>query len=93
MKNIGQTMKMLKTRIREHQMPSSCSNIYLHTISCEKYKLVAETYVENNIKNYTSPPKAKFYFFQNRFNIIGKGFLRRTGRPSINDQFDHRANY
>ena len=100
---IGQTLRMLKTRIREHQMPSCYSNINLHILSCEKYKNEAQRFIDKNIKNFTSPPKAQFEFFKNRFKIIGKGFrnkkdrerneafLIRTKKPSLNDQFDHNA--
>ena len=75
---------MLKTRIREHQMPSSYSNINLHILECETYKSEAR-------------------FFKNRFKILGKGFRHkkdreknevffiRTQKPSLNDQFDHKA--
>ena len=84
-------------------MPSSYSNINLHIISCEKYKQAAQSYIDDNIQNFTSPPKVKFDSFKNRFKIIGKGFrhttdreknealLIRTGSPSLNDQFDHKA--
>ena len=47
---IGQTLRMLKTRIREHQMPSCYSNINLHILSCEKYKNEAQRFIDKNIK-------------------------------------------
>ena len=84
-------------------MPSCYSNINLHILSCEKYKNEAQRFIDKNIKNFTSPPKAQFEFFKNRFKIIGKGFrnkkdrerneafLIRTKKPSLNDQFDHNA--
>ena len=102
-KYIGQTLRMLKTRIREHQMPSSYSNINLHILECEKYKNEAQLFIDKSLQNSTSPAKAKFEFFKNRFKIVGKGFrhkkdrerneafLIRTQKPSLNDQFDHKA--
>ena len=69
--------KNAKTRIREHQMPSSYSNINLHILECEKYKNKAQLFIDKSLQNFTSPAKAKFEFFKNRFKIVGKGFRHK----------------
>ena len=100
---IGQTARMLIHRIREHQMPSCNSNICSHILSCDEYIRNSKTFTEENDHNFTSPGKAKFENFKNKFKIIKKGFrfkkdrerteafMIRTKLPSINDQFDHKA--
>ena len=102
-KYIGQTLRVLKTRIKEHQYDSCHTNINLHNLSCQTFKSESEKFVLENNQNYTSAPKAKFDYFQNRFKIIGRGFrhtkerekieafLIRTQMPSLNDQYDHKA--
>jgi hypothetical protein len=76
------------------------SNINLHILECEAKKSEAQLFIDIN---FTSPAKAKFEFFKNRFKIVGKGFMHkkdrerneafliRTQKPSMNDQFDHKA--
>ena len=102
-KYIGQTKRLLKTCIKDHQYDSALTNIHLHNLCCEKYKIETQKFIDENSQNYTSGPKAKFDYFQNRFKIIGRGFrntkdrekteafLIRTQRPSLNGQFDHKA--
>ena len=58
-KYIGQTLRMLKTRIREHQMPSSYSNINLHILEREKYKNEAQLFIDESIQNSICN---KYYF-------------------------------
>ena len=102
-KYIGQTLRMLKTRIKEHQYNSAHTNINLHNLSCEIYRAETQKFIDENSQNYTSASKAKFDYFQNRFKIIGRNFkhtkdrekieafLIRTQLPSLNDQYDHKA--
>jgi hypothetical protein len=54
-------------------------------------------------KNSLVQPKPNLSFLKNRFKIVGKGFrhkkdrerneafMIRTRKPSLNDQFDHKA--
>ena len=56
-----------------------------------------------NQNNFTSPAEAKFSNYKNRFKIIKKGFRYKKNRkiaeayfirvqkPSLNDQWDHKA--
>ena len=102
-KYIGQTKRLLRTRIKDHQYDSVLTNVHLQNSCCEKYQFETQKYIHENSLNYTSGRKAKFDYFQNRFKIIGRGFrstkdrekteafLIRTQRPSLNGQFDHKA--
>ena len=84
-------------------MPSCNLNICSHILSCDEYIRNSKTFTEENDHNFTSPGKAKFENFKNKFKIIKKGFrfkkdrerteafMIRTKLPSINDQFDHKA--
>ena len=102
-KYIGQTKRLLRTRIKYHQYDSALTNVHLHNLSCETYNFETHKFIEKNSQNYTSAKKAKFDYFQNRFKIIGRGFrntkdrekteafLIRTQRPSLNDQIDQKA--
>jgi hypothetical protein len=74
MMDIGQTLRMLKTRIREHQYNSAHTNINLQNLSCEIFRVEAEKFIDENSQNNTCAFKAKFDFFQNRFKIIGRNF-------------------
>ena len=102
-KYIGQTKRLLRTRIKDHQYDSVLTNVHLHNLCCDKYQSETQKYIHENSLNYTSGRKAKFDYFQNRFKIIGRGFrstkdrekteafLIRTQRPSLNDQIDSKA--
>jgi hypothetical protein len=102
-RNIGQTLRMLKTRIKEHQYNSANPNINLHNLSCKIYRAETQKNFDEKSQNYTSASKAKFDYFQNRFKIIGmnfrhtkdrekiEAFLIRTQLSSLNDQYDHKA--
>ena len=76
-KYIGQTKRLLRTRIKYHQYDSALTNVHLQNLSCETYKFETQKFNEENCQNYTSAKKAKFDYFQNRFKIIGRG-VRNT---------------
>ena len=59
-KYIGQTKRLLRTRIKDHQYDSALTNIHLHNLCCEKYKIETQKFIDENSQNYTSSPKAKF---------------------------------
>ena len=100
---IGQTKRLLKIRIEDHQRPSSGSHVCKHIENCSKYIHEASQYAINCKNQYTSPKKAKFAFFMSRFSSIEKGFRNdqarrnceayhiRLKRPKINDQKDLKA--
>ena len=100
---IGQTARMLINRVREHQQNSSQTNISLHISCCDAYIKNSNDFVDENSKNFTSPQKAKFANFKDKFKIIKSGFrykndreraeafMIRVNRPSLNDQYDHKA--
>ena len=100
---IGETCRTLITRIHEHQQPSSQSNICNHILSCDVYIADSNDFVSKNLHNFTSPAKAKFSNFKDKFKIIKKGFrykkdrkiaeayFIRVKKPSLNDQWDHKA--
>ena len=100
---VGETARMLIHRIREHQQPSSLSNISNHILTCDEYIKNSNEFALNNQLNFTSPAKAKFSNFEDKFKIIKKGFrykknrkiaeayFIRVNKPSLNDQWDHKA--
>ena len=100
---IGETGRMLINRIYEHQQPSNQSNICNHILSCEEYIKDSNEFALKNQNNFTSPAKAKFSNFKDKFKIIKKGFrfkkdrkiaeayFIRVKKPSLNDQWDHKA--
>ena len=94
---------MLINRIYEHQQPSNQSNICNHILSCEEYIQNSNEFALKNQNNFTSPAKAKFSNFKDKFKIIKKGFrfkkdrkiaeayFIRVKKPSLDDQWDHKA--
>ena len=94
---------MLITRIREHQQNSSQTNVILHITCCDAYIENSQNFVDKNIENFTGPQKAKFQNFKDKIIKSGfrykndrekaEAFLIRVNKPSLNDQWDHKAYY
>ena len=87
-KYIGQSKRLLKVRVREHQQPSRESSIYRHIIGCEDYKKKFTIFKKpNNGQNVTvkqleaeklklgmTKDQVKMNYFQSHFKIIQKNF-------------------
>ena len=78
---VGETKRILETRIIEHQQPSRNSPIYKHIEKCPVYSLkLHEIYDQPNRKEEKK-------FFYDQFEILGSNLVNRTKRTAFEAAF------
>ena len=89
---IGETVRVLGVRIREHNQKSRSSEVYAHTSQCTQYQESLPTNVTSKQSSYYQHITDRFSILHNNLHnyhqrTISESLYINLNKPSLNKQF------